>query len=224
MALLLLLALATFWLLRPAPAPADLPAAASSTAANAAPSAATAADKSPDSPEVPGRTTVPPAADTPTFEVRGRVLADARVPLVGSEILVCRGSKGEGSGFVANLMMANMSAAGSRPGAAAAAFLAPGDVQERVPVAADGTFLVRTHLPDLRLWLEHDFYGLRAPEIVHLTAREPVAEVWLSPFVGGCLRGRLLGADCARVQTVRLLLEPDPLVAVRDLDSYFGAT
>src|SRR5262249_30852591 len=87
---------------------------------------------------------------------------------------------------------------------------------------ADAAFVLRSPERHVCLALYHDLYGLDLPEVVHVPAATRHADVVLTPYLGGCLRGRLLGR-AAGVATVRLLLEPDPAVAMRNPNAFSGA-
>lgn len=165
----------------------------------------------------------PPPADE-VYTVRGRVLADPRLPVGGAMAVAHRGRAGERPGFLSPFT------AMSRPGQELReedfAFLAAGEPLARAEVAADGSFELASGERHLRLTLEHDYYGLAVPEIVHVPTDTREAAVVLAPYLGGHLRGRLLGPDPAAVAEVaelRLSLEPDPFAAVRDPQGFMGA-
>ncbi|MGE3171551.1 MAG: carboxypeptidase regulatory-like domain-containing protein [Planctomycetota bacterium] len=181
--------------------------------------AATAADAAAADRVDQDRTALDLDPDAPHCTVRGLVLADPRMPIAGVEVLAYRGRAGES----ADLMSLMTRAQGGRavrdddvP------FLATGDVLARAVVAADGTFELHTRERHLRLRLEHRFYGLGVPEVVHVPPTTDTAFAVLQPYLGGCLRGRVLGALADRARTVQLVPEPDPMAAARDPSAFMA--
>ncbi len=162
------------------------------------------------------RVAAEPTVDGPDYVVEGLVLADpARPDLSDAHVLAYRGSASDSAG----MMMPSMD---RRNGGAPPAFIVKGDPIARAPVDSSGHFELHAPEPHLRLMLEHDFYLLPTPEIVHAEVDDP-AHVVLAPALGACIRGRLFGERADAVETVRLSLEPDPMSVMRDPRLFFGA-
>jgi hypothetical protein len=157
------------------------------------------------------------------WTIAGHVLAVGRVPVAGAEVVAYRGIDGESPG-VMNLLAGGAPAAGPGAGlrADAIAALTSGPELAHATVGPDAAFALRSPERHVRLALRHDLYGLDLPQVVHVPAATRRADVVLTPYLGGCLRGRLLGS-APRVASVRLLLEPDPMGAMHDPTAFFGA-
>jgi hypothetical protein len=180
------------------PAPTPEPAAAPLPVEVPPPAAAERADAAP----------APPPVPTP-YTVTGVVLGDRRAPdLRGARVTAWAGQPGDETG--------SLFTAGLNPSAGMPAFVLRGEPIASTEVAADGTFVLRAPSRHLRLALVHDVYLLPVPEIVHVPSEPPRAEVVLTPLLGGCLRGRLLGDAAPRVERIRLIAEADPMSVMRD--------
>lgn len=187
--------------------------------AHVTPAAATAADApAPHDAAAADRTDAAPDRNAPTFTVRGFVLPDSSAPdLTAVRVLAYRGDAQDTPG----LMSAALAGSQARP--QTPAFALRGDPLASAAVAADGGFELQTREPHLRLSLDHDFYLLPAPEIVHVPTTTRAADVVLAPMLGGLVRGRLLGERTADVERVRLVLEPDPMSVLRDSRAMLAA-
>jgi Carboxypeptidase regulatory-like domain len=170
-------------------------------------------------PEGANRTEVVDPAAEPGFRVTGRVLQVANVPLTGAEVAAFRGEPDDRAGASRGIMSAlDRNSLGGHK-----AFMATtGKAVARAQLAADGTFELATNCKDLRLQVEHDLYALHAYAVVHLSAARPSAHVVLQPFLGACLRGRVLGTGARAGIEVRLHAEPDPMSAMSDPQAYFS--
>ncbi len=160
-----------------------------------------------------------PAETQPMFRVRGVVLADPAAPdLTGLRVLAYEGHAADRGGL--------LSAAGrAGPSGPRASTLAPrGDPVAEGRVDERGRFELRAPTPHLRVAIDHDLYLLPAPEIVHVDESSAVHHLALSPLLGGMLRGRLFGSGAAAVDAVALVLEPDPMAALRDARVVLAAT
>lgn len=200
--------------LQPQPGPTAAPPSSSAPAPAQAAVPATADADRPDA-----RTTVDTDPNAPSFTVRGHVLAAPRHPIGGAEVVAHAGKPDDRGGF---LTMIGATHAGG-PGPEDVPIRAGGEVLARAAVAADGTFTLTARSPHLRLALEHDLYGLALPEIVHVSPTTRSAEVVLAPYLGGCLRGRLLGGDARGIRGIRLSARPDPLAVLRDPKGFLGS-
>lgn len=221
--LLLLSALAfALWPRRDAPAAAPAADAAGQLGA-AAPAAAEIKDAAADRAGAAAslRQEVPPPTPGPAFVVEGRVLQTGVVAITGLQVLAYAGSAGDRDGA----MSAFAAMAGQRPGDKPAdpGLRVHGDPLARAEVAVDGSFRLTTTQPHLRLAIDHDFYSLPLPAVVHVPAATRRCSVLLEPVLGGLLRGVVLGDGSDAGLRVRLFAEPDPMLAVRDVQAYMAA-
>lgn len=167
----------------------------------------------------PGDRTPVPREQRPSLTVVGRVLVDARAPILGGEVLAHRGKPNDRRGFAPMAMMAQ-DAQGR--GQQELAFVASGEVLARAAIAADGAFALDVPERHLRLTIAHDLYCLPVPEVVHIAADATATTVLLEPMLGSCLRGHAFGAEPPRLRRVHAVLEPDPMAVMRDPQGFLG--
>jgi large repetitive protein len=154
----------------------------------------------------------------PAITVTGVVLGDHRAPDLSSiRIVAFRGNASDEAGS----LMPGMN--GARSITQHPAFAPGGEPIATAAVDATGHFELHTDERHLRLRLEDDLYVLPMPEIVHVASTATAAEAVLSPLLGGCLHGRLLGERLAEAKEVRLLLDADPMSMMRDSRLFLGA-
>jgi len=159
-----------------------------------------------------------PEADALRYTVAGVVLADARMPgLHGLRVLAYRGEAQDSSG----LLSGSMTSSGQR--SQPPAFMVSGDPIAEGLVGEDGRFELKTNERHLRVTIDHDYYLLAAPEIVHVSTAKERADLVLSPLLGGMVRGRLLGDRAPDVDSVQLRLEINPMSFLRDMRSVMAA-
>lgn len=195
---------------------------ASATAATGTRSTASAAEgetQGATTGEGAARVAVEDAGAGPSYAVRGRMLGKRGVAVAGAEVLAFRGRAGEEQSLFAVMSMADRSKATEETDLP---WATSGDPIARTTVAADGSFAFETRERHLRLRVLHDLYGLAMPEIVHADANTRQAYVVLDPYLGGCVRGRLVGEATGPFEA-RLVPEPDPMSASKDPMQYVGA-
>lgn len=160
----------------------------------------------------------PPASHAPALTVTGVVIGDRRAPdLSTMRVVAFRGEATDENGALIGGM------GGARSITQSPAFATGGPPIATATVDATGHFVLRTDERHLRLRLEDDLYVLPMPEIVHIASSATTAEAVLSPMLGGCLQGRLLGERAAEGKEVRLLLDADPMSVMRDQRLFLGA-
>ena len=221
----LLLVVAVLWLLieqgnsAPPPVPPAPSAAAIGTAAAVDPSLQTGAVGSRTAAPLERSDAAPPPADhVPALSVTGVVIGDRRAPdLSAMRVVAFRGEPTDANG----VLMSGMG--GARSFTQSPAFATGGVPIATATVDATGHFALRTDERHLRLRLEDDLYVLPMPEIVHIASHTTTAETVLSPLLGGCLQGRLLGERAAEAREVRLLLDADPMSVMRDQRLFLGS-
>ncbi|MBK8095614.1 MAG: carboxypeptidase regulatory-like domain-containing protein [Planctomycetes bacterium] len=161
-------------------------------------------------------TNLPPTDTEDGFTIHGTVLADPRRPIAGATIRAFAGQPTDQPGFAA---MMGQRTSRSRDGIP---WLPTGEPIAIAAIDAAGMFTLRCRERHLRLSLAHDFFALPMPEIVHVSAATRTAQVVLTPYLGGCVRGRLTGVEHASVHEVRLAADADPSAAVRDPSAFLG--
>lgn len=221
-AILLLIAVGVWYFLPPSdpgfpPAPPSPPVATKGTAEPARVATGAVGSQTAAPPErsdaVP-----PPASHVPALTVTGVVIGDRRAPdLSAMRVVAFRGEPTDANG----VLMSGLG--GTRSITQSPAFATGGSPIATAAVDASGHFTLRTDERHLRLRLEDDLYVLPMPEIVHIASNTTAAEAVLSPLLGGCLQGRLLGERAAEGKEVRLLLDADPMSVMRDQRQFLGA-
>lgn len=166
------------------------------------------------------RTDASPPPLTPpeaAFSVTGVVLADPRAPDLSAARVVAHKGRPEDQNRALMNGMAGPDGLSRDP-----PFVLTGGPIASAAVGRDGRFSLAAAERHLRLSIEHDLYVLPLPEIVHVPAASRTSEVVLAPLLGGCVRGRLLGALRGEVGDVRLLLDADPMSVMRDSRLFLG--
>lgn len=210
------------WLWTGSGAPAALDPQPPGDAARAdAPAAANADDASPpgtaERERVATGTPVPRGPDSDAaFVIHGTILSDPRRPIAGATIRAFAGKPGDQPGLGA------LMGQGTRRARAGMPWAVTGEPLATAEVDTAGAFTLRSHERHLRLMLVHDFFGLPAPEIVHVPLATKTAQVVLTPYLGGCIRGRLTGPGRSEIGEVRLAADADPSAAVRDPSAFLG--
>lgn len=188
-------------------------------AAPAEPGAAADSGRRPADPPTGGQ---PPG---PTFSVQGRVQAVPGVPILGARVLAYPGDPTDRRSLLQGMFGALSRGPGGEADTDRPVWLrVAGDPLGTAEVAADGAFamagLPRRHL---RLVLEHDFYGLHRPEPVQCDPDSRAAQVWLRPYLGGLVRGRVLWEGSPAGREIHLQLSPGGLLAMQDPQAFLGA-
>lgn len=152
------------------------------------------------------------------YTVKGVVLSDSRMPFLrGMRVLAYRGEAHDSSGFLSGAMTS------SRQRSQPPAFLTRGSPIAECLVGEDGRFELKSSERHLRVTIDHDYYLLATPEIVHVSKTKQRADLVLSPLLGGMVRGRLLGDRAPDVDSVALRLEVNPMSFLRDMRSVMAA-
>jgi hypothetical protein len=159
----------------------------------------------------------PPVPTSTPFSVEGVVLADPRAPDLTAVRVVAYRGRAEDQNRALMSGMAGPDGLSREP-----AFTLTGAPIGTTTVGADGRFTLAAAERHLRLTIEHDLYVLPLPEVVHVPVASKRSEVVLAPLLGGCVRGRLLGALRQDVAEVRLLLDADPMSVMRDPRLFLG--
>ena len=167
------------------------------------------------------RTVLPPtASDAPTYTVAGRVLAIGNMPVTGIRILAYAGEASDREG----VMQGSFAAMADRgKGTSGPSFVVRGEPLTSAEVDSTGRFTLLAAMPHLRLTLQHDFYMLPLPVIVHVPTSTARTEIVLEPLLGGLLRGQILGEGRRDGMQVRLSADADPTMAMRDVQTYMAA-
>lgn len=195
---------------------ADAPAAAATQAMLPAAVQATVGERS--AAPASGRTEL---ATGKHYSLRGRVIADRRVPLTGAQVRAFRGEPTDRAGLFQEAML--LATAPGGPGRARPAFVIDDDAiaLATVPVGEDGSFAIeRLQERHLRLDLDHPFHGLDAPFPVHLSEDQP-AVVTLEAYLGAQVIGTAEGAS-AEGARAQIASEVDPMSVMRDPRSFFA--
>ncbi len=159
-----------------------------------------------------------PGAPAARYAVSGTVLGEPNGPSVaGIKVLAYLGRPGDDASLFPGLQPGP---GGMRTGPA---FLLVGEPIAEAIADGAGHFAFTTAEPHLRLSIEHDFYLLAMPAMVHVPAAGRRDDVVLTPLLGGLLRGRVLGEGAADVSTVELRAEADPMSMLRDPQLFLGA-
>lgn len=165
-----------------------------------------------------GRVEAPIDENSAQYIVRGVVLTDPRMPgLRNLRVVAYRGAAHDTSGLLSGSMAGNQRR--SRP----PAFILSGKPVAECLVGEDGRFELRASERHLRVDIDHDYYLLPAPEIVHISSEKKMTDLVLSPLLGGMVRGRLLGERAADVERVKLTLEINPMSFLRDMRSVMAS-
>lgn len=168
--------------------------------------------------EGPARDLVAERPSPRQFVVRGTVLAERQgLSPVGARVLAYRGRPGDDRSFWPGAGSGGMNSGGEP------SFLLVGEPIATAEVTSDGSFELVAHEADLRLTLEHDYYVLPMPEMVHVPTSGHVDSVVLTPLLGGLLQGQVLGKGAEDVTEVALRSEADPMSVMRDPQLFLGA-
>ena len=211
-AIVALLLLATLWLIGESPTtPTPRSDPDRSAPADPLPARSAHGDLAPTDAAASGAERVDPGVDAPVYTVRGSVLPDERRrDLTGLRVLAYAGDADDTAGLVAG-SLTSMGGRRRQP-----AFVLDEDPIAETVVDRHGGFELQTRTRHLRVTLDDDFYLQAMPEIVHVPTDTRVANVVLSPLLGGMLRGRLLGERAAEVAEIRLTMRSDPMSILRD--------
>ncbi|GAB4152323.1 MAG: hypothetical protein Fur0037_21100 [Planctomycetota bacterium] len=162
-----------------------------------------------------------PAPRGRAYLVQGRVLAEESLSPAGALVLAYEGDAGDRRSVLRSSFAAMAADPGGR--SPTPSFLLRGNPVARAEVSADGTFALESPIPHLRLSLEHDFYALPLPMPVHVPEEEGRTTVVLEPKLGGLVRGVVFGEGRRSGLRVRMIAEPDPVMAARDIEAYMAA-
>ena len=184
-------------------------------------------------PEIPAQAEIPavaerealvaPESETATSNISGRILFESRVSIVGAEVLAYRGTPTDKKGGFSNLM-GNLAQIGSSSGANEIVLRLTGEPLARAEVRVDGSFsLEGIRERHVRLAMEHDFYGLKQVEPVHIPAGETEVDVGaLESYLGAHVIGQVVGPGRDDNALVHIAAEPDPMAVMRDPDGFLS--
>ena len=163
----------------------------------------------------------PPESET--WNITGRILFEPRVSIVGALVLAYPGKPTDKKAAFSNLM-GNLAQIDPSNAPDEVFMRVTGEPLARAEVQMDGSFtLAKIRQRHVRLAVEHDFYGLKQVEPVHIPAGETEVEVGaLATYLGAHVIGQLVGPGRQGNAVVHIAAEPDPMAAMRDLDGYLS--
>ena len=178
-------------------------------------------------------------AGGPVFRVRGEVLRKKGTPLDGAQVVAYAGKPHDRRLSMAGMFsqlsqMGNEVQAGARFDKTFGKRI--GEPLARADVQPDGSFeFASLSRPHVRLRLDHPYYGLDQPTLLHLQTGKD-AYVLLKPYLGGQIVGRLPGVapggetgetektkETAAGSNIRLISEIDPIFMMQNPDSFMGS-